>query len=644
MHSLHFPFFVAIGIILNKVLKHKAKRKRLEKWKRNHPPFFETLIPEVVEVILSFLDDARVLYNLSNMSKGFRNVIAMNPGLVVRTAVFAGGRTRQSVTEVMDLGKCHISYPQRNFILVTFLFLLYAKRPNEMFAELLDFLFCPLFLPKNSVQRRAIQTPSTFRLLRLVNGRRCERLEDCYAYDLIDKRSADVSKTGKRPFGLCICQSCVTGEARVFLKHYHFAFYNERIANESWGKLLCNPHREASTNELAGPLLPAKTIKQIEATYTRSRARADNADQTPFNAVTEHRKKALDEIIRKIDEDRTSEDTTRAELFVDAFLKAESEFEAFQISKNRLQADKWKARFEVRVTRKLEMARPVYERVQALLDGFSHKEATLLHDWEEDGICVFRLFPSQERLGRLFSAPSSASIKKVTASVRAVQEIYNWLESNGFLSTNFLSFLDREAPHELALYNHYQSQGFIHLLRFQNYRNYAQFFDHQRDNNPKEAFFALVCHTEIKEAFVAACEMGAGDVFVGTNLPSRDQLRSLATRAWDNIHPRFLGSWTTFWLKFDRSNRNFKRRLKNISDYLNREDTREFLRETGAPSRNPNQTFTRRDAVETLFETNLGENSLNRRNFADLLELHLRIFRNPDAFRFVLPRRLHPRI
>ena len=410
--------------------------------------------------------------------------------------------------------------------------------------------------------------------------------------------------------------------------------------------MLSNPYREASTNEVTGPLLPAKTIKQIEATYTPSRARVDNANQTPFNAVKERRKKALDEIIRKIDDARPSEDTTRAELFVDAFVTAESEYEAFESSKYRLIEAKWQAGFEARTKRKLEMARPVYERIEALLDCFSHKEAALMHRWEIDGICKFDLFPSQEHLGRLFSAPSSASTKKVTASVRAVQEIYNWLGSNGFLSTDFLSFLDREAPHELALYNYYRRLGFAHLLRFQPYRHqkHVQFLDHQRDNNPREAFFALIGPMEIQEAFVAACEMAAGEVFVGTDLPSRDQLRSLAKRAWVDQPPLFPGSWTSFRLKFERSNRAFKRRLKNISDYLKWEETGDFLRETGAPSQNPNQAFTRRDAVETLFETSIGEASLNRRNFFELLAVHMRLFRNPNSFRSLLPWRHHLQI
>ena len=68
-----------------------AKKRRIESWERIHPPF-EILPTELLPTIMLFLDSARDVYNLSLCSKSLRR--AVTPEIVVRSAVFQGGRAK----------------------------------------------------------------------------------------------------------------------------------------------------------------------------------------------------------------------------------------------------------------------------------------------------------------------------------------------------------------------------------------------------------------------------------------------------------------------------------------------------------------------------------------------------------------------
>ena len=86
-----------------KVRSRKAKKKKLESWNKHHPPFEMICLPEILEKILLYIDNAKDVYNLSMMNKSFRQSIT--PQIVVRSAVFAGGKSRDSIGDVMTLGK-----------------------------------------------------------------------------------------------------------------------------------------------------------------------------------------------------------------------------------------------------------------------------------------------------------------------------------------------------------------------------------------------------------------------------------------------------------------------------------------------------------------------------------------------------------
>ena len=68
-----------------------SKKRRLESFERNHPPF-EMLPTELLPNIMLFLDSARDVFNLSLCSKSLRE--AVSPEIVVRSAVFQGGKAK----------------------------------------------------------------------------------------------------------------------------------------------------------------------------------------------------------------------------------------------------------------------------------------------------------------------------------------------------------------------------------------------------------------------------------------------------------------------------------------------------------------------------------------------------------------------
>ena len=66
--------------------------RKMTKRKEDLPPFFEMIPGEIIPHVLSYLDNAKELYRLSGMCQAFRKHVT--PELVVKTAVFQGGRQK----------------------------------------------------------------------------------------------------------------------------------------------------------------------------------------------------------------------------------------------------------------------------------------------------------------------------------------------------------------------------------------------------------------------------------------------------------------------------------------------------------------------------------------------------------------------
>ena len=96
----------------------------------------------------------------------------------------------------------------------------------------------------------------------------------------------------------------------------------------------------------------------------------------------------------------------------------------FQQSKIDLIVAKQRAKEAKRAARKLELARPVYDEMEKLLEESDNKELVLACEWQSNGYCIFHNSPSQEILGPLLSAPSTATKTKIAQAVGKVMTAY----------------------------------------------------------------------------------------------------------------------------------------------------------------------------------------------------------------------------
>ena len=167
------------------------------------------------------------------------------------------------------------------------------------------------------IKNKNIYIPSTLRLLRLINGRICERGEECCSYHLEQEMPAGLSKATLRPFGLMLCNSCVQCMSANLGSWRSWYVDVDQIDTFQWSKVLCNTQRELATGERVGSLVLAKHIKQIENTYFRE----------------DKRKEALGELFTRLHKGTAKEDQERGLLFGTAFDSAMSQYDSFEQSK-----------------------------------------------------------------------------------------------------------------------------------------------------------------------------------------------------------------------------------------------------------------------------------------------------------------------
>lgn len=515
----------------------------------------------------------------------------MNDEIVIRSAVFTGGKVREALGEVME-----------------------------------------------HIKNRSIHIPSTWRLFRMVNCRTCERLENCYDYNMLTKSSKDISKIAKRPFGLCICNNCAQSESASLLpfpyrhRDDYFAAV-DRVARVDKTRLLCQPHVESSTGERAGPLILGKDISQIASTYDANNPEGRN-----------ERTDALNKILENIDKDAPTNQEERAERLVAIYTTAEIESYAFEHRKYQLTHDKKRAKENERNTKKLANMRAVYSKLSSQLDDYPRKECALECTWHERwAYCDFNLLPSQLILGRLLSAPSSATQKKITTCVANVIEAYDLLHQNGFLDSNFLNFISNSSNSNLSS----RADSALHRYCLQTFRNCAGLLKLKRgaserveavltllrDGNPAAALCRLLGDSYLRDVFISALTSTSPQ-------ESLSKYETFAGRIWDriavaateqeatgpvDIHQRFVS-------RFNRARREYRSLNVKFWEYMNEEATAEFLAETSRPIHHPHQTFTRLNAVYKTLENGRGEDMLRDRQFTELRALHLRIFQNPRDF------------
>ena len=494
---------------------HRNKKKKTERWRRNHPPF-EKLLPELITNIMLYLDDSQDVYNFSKCAKFIRNAVTAQ--VVVRSAVMAGGKSRHALACIM----LH-------------------------------------------VQNKSIHTPSVLRLLRLVNGKRCERMNSCYGYNLVTKQPQSMpKKSGNLPFGLCICQCCVSGLAQSAFS-YHSRFANDPkadvLAKDKLSRIMTQPQSEWSTNDAIGPVVLFDKVKQIQKTYYD--------DDQKIQALM---------IIHK---DSTSNfDEDFREHVVDLYVQVESEYDSFVDAKNTMLLNKAKAKVADRVNKKKAKVGVILKEIEEALEGCRRKALFLRGSYDVHGYFVLTLGPVRALFGFLLDAPSSATKKKVQAAVTVAKEVSDLLDTRN-VGNRFL--------------NNYTFRGGIIA---------------------KELFLALK-KEEYRSVFVN-CVTRVEECSV------RNRYCVVAERIWDSCV--YTESTLEDHQASLRALKGVYRGVsQNIKDYLQHPSTVAFL--ALPPSTNERNGYTRQMAVNEVW--NFGgyqRTHIYNGNFNDLLSCHKRCY------------------
>ena len=185
--------------------------------------------PEILTNVVEFMNDVRDIYHLSITSKSFRE--SVSDTAIMRACIFSAGTTTKNKTQKHT----------------------------------------PLILSNLMEKMTTIRPPSTLRLLRLVNAKRCERGDVCFGYNSKLKTAMPLrdNTMTKRPFGMALCTTCVSNlssKKTILWSSPRDPLMRARIAHEQDTYLL-HAAEEQATKEAIGPYVLALGVSQIKYSY-----------------------------------------------------------------------------------------------------------------------------------------------------------------------------------------------------------------------------------------------------------------------------------------------------------------------------------------------------------------------------------------
>ena len=286
----------------------KAKKRRLEAKQRL--PRFEVLVEQgLMPLVVDLLSDSpKGLFSLYCVSK--RSQPFLTREVVVKSSVYRGGNSREIMSDLV-----------------------------------------------RRIEKRSIFLPSAVRMLRLINGRRCENLSDCWGYNLRTQKHTNLATAHytSRPFGLCICKDCVKG-LTTSIPYSHFASSNERVDDRT----LDVPFYD-SQGKRQGPVVTTREIKQIEKAYR-------GADE---------RMPILNQILKEMDDDADDDEDAVIKSVVETHKDAESKADAFIDARSQIESQRYNTSQNERSSKKLAKMKEI--------SLFSRTASTRVSPWRWNG-------------------------------------------------------------------------------------------------------------------------------------------------------------------------------------------------------------------------------------------------------------------
>jgi len=513
---------------------------------------------------MSFMDDARDIYNFAKCSKHIRNCVT--PEIVVRSAVFAGGKTREAISNVIAL-----------------------------------------------VQENTIRLPSTFRLLRLVNAKQCENMDGCCGYNLVTRKAETIGRSAKRTFGLALCDACVGAMCHSGCSNRLPWDSIDFLAVNNWTNLLVQPFTDAATNERAGPFLLYADVRQVLSTYKEEKKQIEKLKEIHESRLEElqdgdARAKLIDLYLE-------------AEHKHDEFLAAKERL-ALQAREAKAAARAQKKKSSVsNVLNQLWAELVDYRHKHLVLSGSYSDDGNFKLQLGPSRAVLGGVLSAP-------SGASQKRIQDDCVSAREVfdaLEKYDFLASG----SNFLRGPSRHRSprHVRAIIRFCKTKENIQgLLAGDDYRLHGWngftgpyfnvFITKLREGKISEALLSVMCSDAKAAAFAE---------YVTRNEPApvRSKHKKLAFECFLRGEGM---NWPVerFGERFAARLVVYRTMIQNYTDYMRDSSVVAFLGEEGAP-RNP--AFTRERAVDTLLDQSSHQSYLLRnRNFDALLTLHRRYF------------------
>eukprot|EP00978_Attheya_sp_CCMP212_P018733 scaffold51780_cov50-Attheya_sp.AAC.3 len=318
-----------------------------------------------VERIFEMLDSPRDVYNLAFTSKFLLSHVT--PEIVIRSAVFENLGKRDARSQL---------------------------RPPKVISSLMS-----------QVKQKAIHVPSTLRLLRLLNARRCERGVACWGYDLEQQRSA---RPTCKSSGLSLCHNCIKS-CTVIMPRWltHFARDELRVATYEWNHVF-QPSAHifvGSGHEPSniGPIINAWHLSRIESTYQ----------------TIEEQKNALQKLIASLygeeDSQECIEFESEANRLVDIYEQAESDARERVETKRMREYEQWAIKRNSRIDKRIERMKKIVNQLHDMLEDTPMKDVALDCTWTDDSEdclefkCTFvRSFTTS-----ILRAPASATQRSI---------------------------------------------------------------------------------------------------------------------------------------------------------------------------------------------------------------------------------------
>ena len=366
---------------------------------------------------------------------------------------------------------------------------------------------------------------------------------------------------------------------------------NDRTELYNYTTLLSQAQVESSTGKNIGSLVLFKHVTQIENTHYEE----------------DKREELFDECVGRLEQNISKEDRNLSQVYISAFDTAMVEYKLHEDRKNGVLIANQKAKEAKRASRKRELSQPVYNKIEALLKAFKHKDLVLACVWNDAGFATFDNWPSKLTLGSLLSAPSSATTSKINNGVTSVKEIFTLLELSGLIGDSFprqlvSSLYPREdwSKAQIALTIHCANEKTPEdLLRLPSLYYYM--------NNCTEMAGALRGTGGTQEVLFWALESDNDkrDVFVygvvsdDLSNEMKMKMKKLAGNIWSRINDQYAyryqpnpRTFDDFQDRYDECETIYSDYNRLINEYKNLPVTVAWLKET-TPPENQIQTFSR---------------------------------------------------